>query len=633
MRLEKVWYLCTSFLTDNCNMEILNKLQSAVLAALSAKYDHEAQASQVVLSQTRKEFEGDYTVVVFPFVKALKTNPVELGNTLGAHVVDQVEEVEAFNVVNGFLNFKLTKEYWKSQLITISGTEDYGQHPSNGQKVMVEFSSPNTNKPLHLGHIRNILLGWSSSKILKAAGYDVIRTQIINDRGIAVCKSMLAWQKFGNGETPESSGIKGDHFVGKYYVLFDQKFREEYTDWQISDQGKSVAASLKKDGQTDDQFFGAYKNTYFNEYSVLGNEAKDMLLSWEAMDEPIRNLWMMMNSWVYSGFGATYEKLGVEFDKLYYESDTYLLGKKTVDEGLQKGVFFKKDDGSVWIDLEDAGMDQKIVLRSDGTAVYMTQDIGTAMVRNEDFGVEKMVYVVGDEQDYHFKVLFEILKRLGEPYADHLHHLSYGMIDLPSGKMKSREGTVVDADDLVAEVIDEARKSSAQRGEIAEMDKTEQSDILRKIGLAALKFMIIKVQPKKRMVFDPQESVDMQGQTGPYVQNAYVRIKSVLRRYEQESYGSYEKYVDLNEFEISLLKELVEFPSLIKDAAEGYDPSAVANYCYNLAKTYHRFYHEVRILTAETEEAKAFRLELSSVVANVIAKGMDLLGIEMPEKM
>jgi len=614
-------------------MEILNKLQSAVLAALSAKYDHEAHASQVVLSQTRREFEGDYTIVVFPFVKVLKTNPVELGNTIGAHVVDQVAEVQGFNVVKGFLNFSLTKEYWKGQLTDIKGQDSFGIHARNGQKVMIEFSSPNTNKPLHLGHIRNILLGWSASKILDAAGYDVIRTQIINDRGIAVCKSMLAWQKFGDGDTPEKSGIKGDHFVGKYYVLFEQKFKAEYSAWQESDEGQKVYEELKKGPQTAEEFFSGYKNKYFNDYSELGNEAKDMLLSWEAMDEHIRNLWMMMNSWVYDGFGTTYEKLGVEFDKLYYESDTYLLGKQTVDDGLERNVFFRQDDGSVWIDLEDAGMDKKIVLRSDGTAVYMTQDIGTAMVRNQDFGVEKMVYVVADEQDYHFKVLFEILKRLGEPYADHLHHLSYGMVDLPSGKMKSREGTVVDADDLIAEVIEEARNGSADRGEIAEMSSEEQEDILRKIGLAALKFMILKVQPKKRMIFDPQESVDMQGQTGPYVQNAYVRIKSVLRRFEKESAGDYSAYTDLNEFEIALLKEIVEYPDLIKSAAENYDPSAVASYCYNLAKTYHRFYHEVRILKAESTEAMAFRIELSNVVADVLAKGMGLLGIEMPEKM
>ncbi len=614
-------------------MQILSELRKGIVDALSTQYDHKISEESVLISQTRREFEGDYTIVVFPYVKALKSNPIEIGNKLGAYVVEHNDSVSAFNVVKGFLNFSLTNDFWKDQLKKVADDSQFGKHKANGKKVMVEFSSPNTNKPLHLGHIRNILLGWSCSQILEKAGYEVIKTQIINDRGIAVCKSMLAWQKFGNGETPESTGKKGDHFVGDYYVLFDQKIKEEYSNWQKSEEGKSVFNKLKKDNQSEEEFFKEYKNKYFNDYSILGNEAKDMLLAWEARDEKIRNLWVMMNSWVYDGFEGTYEKLGVEFDKLYYESDTYLLGKKIVEEGLAKKIFFKQEDGSVWADLEDAGMDKKLILRGDGTAVYMTQDMGTAQVRNDDFGVDKMVYVVADEQDYHFKVLFEITKRLEEPYADDMHHLSYGMIDLPTGKMKSREGTVVDADDLVVEVIEEARKSSAERGELGEMDKEEQEDILRKIGLAALKFMIIRIQPKKRMIFDPKESVDMQGQTGPYVQNAYVRIKSILRRYDGGTIGAFDGYAEPNEFELALLKEVVEYPALILDAAENLDPSAIANYVYNLAKTYHRFYHEVRILTAETEDAKAFRLELSQVVAKVLADAMKLLGIEMPEKM
>lgn len=613
-------------------MHILDEIRSGIVSALNALYEHNVEEESVLINQTRKEFEGDYTVVVFPYVKALRSNPVEIGNKLGQYVVDNVGSVTDFNVVKGFLNFSLSSAFWKEQLQNIAVDEDFGQHASNGKRVMVEFASPNTNKPLHLGHIRNILLGWSCSQILSKAGYEVIRTQIINDRGIAICKSMLAWQKYGNGETPESSGTKGDHLVGKYYVLFDQKLTAEYVTWQQTDEGKALYKAKKKEDQTEEAFFKAYKNAYFNEYSVIGNEAKDMLLAWEAKDENVRNLWMMMNSWVYDGFEETYDKLGVEFDKLYYESDTYLLGKKIVEEGLQKGTFYKEEDGSVWADLEDVGLDKKIVLRSDGTSVYMTQDIGTAQVRNDDYGVDKMVYVVGDEQDYHFKVLFEIAKKLGEPYADDMHHLSYGMIDLPTGKMKSREGTVVDADDLVVEVIEEARNSSAERGELGEMDKDEQEDILRKIGLAALKFMIIKIQPKRRMIFDPKESVDMQGQTGPYVQNAYVRIRSVLRKYDGEGFGTYDGYSP-NESEMALLKEVVEYPSLILEAAENLDPSSIANYAYNLAKTYHRFYHDVRILSAETEEAKAFRLELSNVVASVLEDGMRLLGIEMPEKM
>jgi len=614
-------------------MEVLNEIRKGIVDALRKVYDHDVSEDSVQLNQTRKEFKGDYTVVVFPYVKALKSNPVEIGNKLGAHVVENLDSVVEFNVVKGFLNFSLSSTFWKSQLRFIANTSDFGRHQANGKKVMIEFSSPNTNKPLHLGHIRNILLGWSCSQILDKAGYEVIKTQIINDRGIAICKSMLAWQKFGNGETPESSGIKGDHLVGRYYVLFEQKLKEEYALWQSSAIGKQVYQENAKEGQTEEAFFKSYKNTYFNEYSTLGNEAKDMLLAWEAKDEKVRNLWSMMNSWVYAGFATTYDKLGVTFDKLYYESETYILGKKIVEEGMSKGIFFQKEDGSVWIDLEGAGMDKKIVLRSDGTSVYITQDIGTAQVRYEDFGVDKMVYVVADEQDYHFNVLFEIAKCLGEPYADDMHHLSYGMIDLPTGKMKSREGTVVDADDLVAEVIEEARSSSAERGELGEMDKSEQEDILRKIGLAALKFMIIKIQPKKRMIFDPKESVDMQGQTGPYVQNAYVRIKSVLRKNEDSPIGNYADYASPNEFELALLKEIVEYPTLILQAAEELDPSSIANYGFNLAKTYHRFYHEVRILTAETESAKSFRLELSRVVARVLADCMNLLGIEMPEKM
>lgn len=614
-------------------MEILNEIQKGVVEALSSQFDHKVSQESVLISQTRKEFEGDYTVVVFPYVKALKTSPVDLGNAIGEHVVSSHSSISSFNVVKGFLNFSLTLDYWKNQLVDVSGKDNFGKHPKNGKKVMVEFSSPNTNKPLHLGHIRNILLGWSCSKILEKAGYEVIKTQIVNDRGIAVCKSMLAWQKYGKGETPESEGIKGDHFVGKYYVLFAQKIKEEYQNWQRTDIGIEVYNKLKKEGQSPDDFFKAYTNTYFNDYSVLGNEAKDMLLAWEAKDEGVRNLWMMMNSWVYSGFKGTYEKLGVDFDKLYYESDTYILGKKIVEQGLNKKIFYSEEDGSVWIDLDDAGMDKKLILRSDGTSVYITQDIGTAQVRNEDFGVDKMVYVVADEQDYHFKVLFEIMKRLGEPYADDMHHLSYGMVELPGGKMKSREGTVVDADDIVVEVIEEARKSSAERGEIGEMDKAEQEDVLRKIGLAALKFMIIKIQPKRRIIFDPKESVDMQGQTGPYVQNAFVRIKSILRRNEENSLGSFAEYNGPNEFELALLKEVVEYPALIIEAANNLDPSSIANYAYNLAKTYHRFYHEVRILTAETEAAKSFRIELSKVVAGVLEDAMGLLGIEMPEKM
>ena len=565
-------------------------------------------------------------------MKEAGKSPVELGDNLGAYVTENIDFVESHNVIKGFLNFSFTKTWWAQKLSDIAGNESYGIQPKSDKKVMVEFCSPNTNKPLHLGHIRNILLGWSCSQILDAAGYEVIKTQIINDRGIAVCKSMLAWRKFAEGATPESTGIKGDHFVGKYYVKFDQEFQIEYNTWKESEEGQSIYSAKAKEGQDAAGFYKAYKNTYFNEYSTLGKEAKEMLLKWEAHDPEVKALWKKLNDWVYDGFGETYEALGVSFDKLYYESDTYLLGKDAVEYGLTKGVFEKDADGSVWCDLSDIGMDRKIVLRADGTAVYMTQDIGTAMIRNKDYGVESMVYVVGDEQDYHFKVLFEILKRLGEPYAEKLHHLSYGMVDLPTGRMKSREGKVVDADDLVNEVIAEASKSADERGEISMLTEDEKQEVLRKIGLSALKYFIMKVQPKKRMVFNPAESVDMQGQTGPYIQNAYVRIQSVLRKYDSNA-SKEVNYTDLNEFELALVKSLVEYPQTVIDAAKGYDPSAIASYCYELAKQYHRFYHEVRILTAETEEAKAFRLNISSTVARTLEHGMKLLGIEMPERM
>jgi len=612
---------------------IKEQIKKTVAKIISSNYEIGIAASDISLNLTKREFEGDYTIVIFPFVKRLKMSPAKLGASLGQAIVDEMEEVSTFNVVAGFVNLSITDKQWKKTLGVYTKDANLTTLPSNGKKVMVEFSSPNTNKPLHLGHIRNILLGWSSSQILKAAGYEVINTQIINDRGIAVCKSMLAWQRYGEGATPASTGIKGDHFVGQYYVMFDKKLKEEYKTWQTTGDAATVLADKAKEGQSADDFYSTYKNDYFNEYSVLGRDAKEMLRQWEGGDADTVALWKQMNDWVYDGFESTYKALGVSFDKLYYESDTYLLGKEVVEKGLESGVFFKKDDGSAWVDLEAHKMDEKIVLRSDGTAVYMTQDIGTAMQRYADFGIDKMVYVVGDEQNYHFKVLFTILGMLGEPYADNLHHLSYGMVDLPHGRMKSREGTVVDADDLVQEVIAEAKKANDERGEIDELSAEEQADTLRKIGMSALKYFIIKVNPQKRMTFNPAESVDMQGQTGPYIQNAYVRIQSILRKSADYTESDYSTYNTLEPMEKSLMRSLGEFKDILAVAAENLDPSMIANYSYDLGKDYHKFYHDVRILKAESEAAKCFRLQLSRTVAVVLRDAMNMLGIEMPERM
>ncbi len=614
-------------------MLYLTEIKHSFIKAVQEIYGISLNDHEIMINETRKEFDGDFTFVIFLLVKSVGKSPEVIGETIGEWLVANNPNIIAHNTIKGFLNLTLSHQFWTTTIHDILTVPNYGISASNGKKVMVEFASPNTNKPLHLGHIRNILLGWSCSRILEANGYEVIKTQVINDRGIAICKSMLAWQKFGNGDTPTSTALKGDHFVGEYYVRFEQEFVKEYTDFQSSSQGFDIYSKLKKDGQDESSFFKEYKNKYFNDYSELGAEAKQMLLDWEAKDEKTIALWKKMNQWVYDGFDITYEKLGVSFDSLYYESDTYLLGKKAVDDGLQKGVFYKEADGSVWVNLEDVGMDRKIVMRSDGTSVYITQDIGTAQQRYKDFGIDKMVYTVADEQDYHFKVLFEILKRLGEPFADGLYHLSYGMIDLPTGKMKSREGTVVDADDLIAEVIGEATEMSAERGEIITLSEVEQANTLRKIGLGALKYFIIKVQPKKRMIFDPKESVDMQGQTGPYIQNAYVRIQSIIRKAGSEITNDNALYIEVNEQEKVLIKHIMNFPAIIREAGDQYDPSSIANFAYALAKDFHRFYHDVRILNAESSEAKSFRIQLSIMIGNVLSKAFDMLGIEMPERM
>lgn len=616
-------------------MTITETIAKGVENAVTELYGTAPNPKSINIAPTRKEFEGDYTVVVFPFTKAAKKKPEQIGEDLGNKLKETLPEITDFNVVKGFLNLSVSDEYWINQSFELFKIENLGQAPSNGQKVLVEFSSPNTNKPLHLGHIRNILLGWSCYKILEKAGYDVVRTQIVNDRGIAICKSMIAWQKFGNGETPESSGIKGDFLAGKYYVLFDKTLKEEYKNWQATDIAKTVYKAKAKEDQSEEAFFKSYEKAYFNEYSELGKETKEMLLKWEANDPEVKGLWNKMNSWVYKGFEETYKNLGVEFDQLYYESDTYLLGKDIIENGLEKGVFYKKDDGSVWIDLEAEKLDHKLVLRSDGTSVYITQDIGTAEVRNKEHGMNKMVYVVGNEQDYHFKALFATMKKLGADYADGLFHLSYGMVDLPSGRMKSREGTVVDADDLMREVIEVARAGMEERNEISGQPEGEMKEIIRRIGMAALKFFIIKVNPQKRMVFNPNEAVEIQGQTGPYIQYAYVRTKGIYDKAMNDNIdlSLAADYKNLQPAEKELIFMIGGFSELIQQAAEKYDPSLIANYCYELARAFNKLWHEVKILNGDDPVEIAYRVKLSKLVSDTLKSGMDLLGIEMPDRM
>ena len=608
-------------------------IQHHLTLSVKELYGLDISDNLLPITPTRKEFQGDFTVVTFPLTKLSKKKPEIIGEELGQLLVRDFSELASFNVIQGFLNLSLVPSFWNSFVLSLQDNPSFGELPANGEQVLVEFSSPNTNKPLHLGHIRNILIGWSVSKILKAAGFDVFRVQIINDRGIAICKSMLARKIWGADKTPQNTGIKGDFFVGSYYVLFEQKFQEEYAAWQLTAEAKGIFDAKKKEDQSEVAFFKSYKDLYFNAYSELGKQAAEMLRNWEAGEEETIAIWSQMNQWVYAGFDYTYRLMGVHFDKLYYESETYLLGKDIVQEGIEKSVFYKEADGSVWIDLTDVKLDKKVVLRKDGTSVYITQDLGTAELRYNDFKASKMIYVVADEQNYHFQVLFEIAKKLKVPYAVGLHHLSYGMVDLPTGKMKSREGRVVDADDLIAEVVLEARKNSEERGVLADLTDVERSEIIRKIGLAALKYFIIKVQPQKRMTFDPKESVDMQGQTGPYIQNAFVRIQSVLRKagdFDATIAGNYLEFV-LEEREI--IQQLYQYPNVIEESALQYDPSAIANFAYALAKNYHRFYHEHSILKADDLAVRSFRLCMSKAVGSVLNHSMNLLGIEMPDKM
>ncbi len=616
-------------------MDIINIIQEEVTTTIKVLYGFDVNPNDLIINVTKKEFEGDYTLVTFPFTKLAKKAPQVIAQEIGEVITKNNKYFLSFNVIKGFLNVTISDDYWKQFLNDIIANKDYGKSTFHGKKALVEFSSPNTNKPLHLGHIRNILLGWSTSQILEAAGYEVVKVQIINDRGIAICKSMIAWEKFGNNATPSDMNMKSDHFVGHWYVTFEKKFQEEYKIWQSSPEAKKYLEEKNVKEENIDAFFKKDKNNYFNNFSKIGAEAKEMLRAWEAGDEKVRSLWQKMNNWVYEGFDVTYDNLGVSFDKLYYESNTYLLGKDIIENGLKDKIFYKKEDGSVWIDLEDAKLDHKLVLRSDGTSVYMTQDIGTAHQRYENHQSEKMIYVVADEQNYHFQALFAILQKLGEPYAKGLHHLSYGMVNLPSGRMKSREGTVVDADDLMQEVINEAKKASQAIGSISDMPEEEQELIFKQIGLAALKFFIIKVNPVRSMIFDPSESLDLQGQTGPSIQYAAVRVKSAIRKAgEKYNSESSNEYSNIQKSEKEVLLTLHQFPTIIREAAENYNPSDIANYCYTLAKAYNKFWASgLSMLNAESDEAGAFRLKMSAATLQVLTLGMQLLGIEIPERM
>ncbi len=592
-------------------MTLEQKILFHLSEAVKTIYQSTTETNQFNLQETRKEFEGQITVVTFPITRISKKSPEQTGEDLGNYLKANVDEIISFNVIKGFLNLVISDEYWFQQLKNEYLNPNYGIMPTSGKKVMVEYSSPNTNKPLHLGHIRNNLLGYSVAEILAANGNEVIKTNLVNDRGIHICKSMLAWQKFGNGETPESSGLKGDHLVGKYYVIFDKEYKKQQDE-------------LKAKGQSEEE---AKKN------AALIQEAQQMLQAWEAGDEAVITLWKTMNSWVYAGFEQTYSKLGVDFQKFYYESDTYLLGKDIIDEGLSKGIFFKKPDGSVWIDLTTEGLDEKLVLRADGTSVYITQDLGTAQLKYNDFGMEESIYVVGNEQDYHFKVLFLILEKLGKSWAKGLYHLSYGMVDLPTGKMKSREGTVVDADDLIDEMVATAKQRTEELGKVDGFSEEEKANLYQMIGLGALKYFLLKVEPKKRLLFDPNESIDFQGNTGPFVQYTHARICSVLAKAAFNGNEQFNFPGQLSDTERDLIVMLSQYLQILQNAAKEHSPALVANYVYELSKLYNKFYHEEPILKLEDENLKTFRLALSKSTAAVINKAMALLGILVPERM
>ena len=594
-------------------MSIDTILAQATAQAVKELYGVDFPAEKIVPQTTKKEFEGNETIVVFPFLKASRKAPEATAQEIGEHMVAHCEAVEKFNVIKGFLNITIKPSFWTGVLQHVASTPDYGFTPvtDDSQLVMIEYSSPNTNKPLHLGHVRNNLLGYSLSCIMEANGYKVVKTNIVNDRGIHICKSMLAWQKWGNGDTPESTGKKGDHLIGDFYVAFDKHYKAEVK--ELVEKGMSQEEAEKQ--------------------APLIQEAHDMLRRWEAGDPEVRALWERMNGWVYAGFDETYRRMGVSFDKIYYESDTYLVGRDTVLEGLEKGIFYRKEDNSVWADLTPDGLDNKLLLRSDGTSVYMTQDIGTAQLRYKDYPIDRMIYVVGNEQNYHFQVLSLLLDKLGFKWGKDLVHFSYGMVELPNGKMKSREGTVVDADELMDEMIATATEMAGEPGRLQGVPEDERDEVLRMIGLGALKYFILKVDPRKTMLFDPSESIDFNGNTGPFIQYTHARIQSVLRKSGEDYKAVDISTVAPNDKETVLIQKLADFSAAVADAGRNYSPALIANYVYDLAKEYNQFYHDYSILREQDEKVRAFRLLLSETVASVIRRGMSLLGIEVPDRM
>lgn len=590
--------------------DLAQEIKSIAAKGVQELYGQAIDASTLQVEYTNKDHEGDLTLVVFPLLRISRKKPEDTATDLGKYLQQQMTEVSGFSVIKGFLNLSIADSFWAHFLSEVQSVSDYGKQGSTGQKVVLEYTGPNTNKPLHLGHIRNMLIGYSVATILEYAGNEVVKVNIYNDRGIAICKSMLAWQKYGNGETPESTGMKGDHLMGKYYVEFDKRVKAEIN-------------ALQEQGLSEDEA---------KKQAPLQLEAQEMLLRWEANDRETMALWKQMNDWVYAGFNETYKEIGVDFQKDYHESETYLLGKDIVQEGLDKGAFFKKEDGSVWIDLTEDGLDEKLLLRKDGTSVYLTQDLGTAQLRYDDFKMDQSIYVVANEQDYHFKVLKLCLEKLDKPYAEGIYHLSYGMVDLPSGRMKSREGTVVDADDLIAEMVDTAKKQTEELGKLDDLTSDEAQELFHTVGLGALKFFILRVDPKKKMIFNPEESIELQGQTGPFVQYSYARIQSVKQKVGGVG-GSFPADYALNDEEKEVCTELYKYPEVVREAAAKFDPSAVANYAYNLAKTYNKFYQEHSVANADSDDAKNFRYAMSDMTGKVLKSAFKLLGIEVPERM